>query len=207
MSGRSLRDRQGFWPDAAGIAGVDEAGRGPLAGPLLVAAVILHPDRMIEGLNDSKQLSETERESLFPKIIASAAAYAIIEVPVNRIDQLNIFQATMAGMCEAVLALPQRPDRIRIDGNKLPKNLPAPAEAVVKGDARHAEIAAASILAKVSRDRLMLALDQQHPGYGFARHKGYPTPEHLRLLQTLGPCACHRRSYAPVRAVMAPELF
>ncbi|AVP96058.1 ribonuclease HII [Ahniella affigens] len=207
MTRRPTRNQPGFWPDACGIAGVDEAGRGPLAGPLLVAAVILHPERRIDGLNDSKQLSEAERERLFPMIIESATAFAIIEVSVNRIDQLNIFQATMAGMREAVLALPEQPECIRVDGNKLPKQLPVPAEAIVKGDAHHAEIAAASILAKVSRDRLMLTLDQQFPDYGFGRHKGYPTPEHLAALQAFGPCACHRRSYAPVRALLAPALF
>lgn len=207
MKARLRRTAGAFWPDLPGIAGIDEAGRGPLAGPLLVAAVILDPAKPIDGLNDSKKLSEARREALYTEILERAAAYSIIEVSVSRIDQLNIFQATLAGMREAALALTQSPSLIRIDGNKLPKDLPAPAEAVIGGDALHAEISAASILAKVTRDRTMRQLDQQFPGYGFAQHKGYPTPEHLFALQALGPCDCHRRSYAPVRAVMAPALF
>lgn len=207
MSTRRQTAKRTFWPDQTGIAGVDEAGRGPLAGPLLVAAVVLDPSVPIAGLNDSKKLSEAKREALYPQIIERAAAYAIIEIPVARIDQMNIFQATLAGMREAVLALGAAARQIRIDGNKLPTSLPCPAEAVVGGDAQHAEIAAASILAKVTRDRRMLELDRQFPGYGLAQHKGYPTPEHLSVLQQLGPCACHRRSYAPVRALLTPGLF
>lgn len=181
------------------IAGVDEAGRGPLAGPLAVAAVILDPDRPIAGLNDSKKLSEARREALYPLIIERALAYCVVLVEPDEIDRLNIFQATMAGMSRAVAGLAPAAHAALIDGNKLPKDLPCPGRAIVGGDALEPAISAASILAKVSRDRLMVALDAIHPGYGFAVHKGYPTPAHLSALQQLGPCAQHRRSFAPVR--------
>jgi len=184
------------------VAGVDEAGRGPLAGPLAVAAVILDPDRPIAGLNDSKKLSEAKREALYPQIIERALAYCIVLMEPDEIDRLNIFQATMAGMSRAVAGLTPAAHDALIDGNKLPKDLPCRGRAIVGGDALEPAISAASILAKVSRDRLMVALDTIHPGYGFAIHKGYPTPAHLSALQQLGPCVQHRRSFAPVRLLL-----
>ena len=184
------------------IAGVDEAGRGPLAGPLAVAAVILDPARPIAGLNDSKQLSEAKREALYPLIIERALAYCIVLVEPEEIDSLNIFHATMTGMRRAIAGLAPAAQHALIDGNKLPPDLPCPARAIIGGDALEPAISAASILAKVTRDRLMVQLDALHPGYGFALHKGYPTPGHLASLQRLGPCALHRRSYAPVRLLL-----
>lgn len=183
-------------------AGVDEAGRGPLAGPLAVAAVILDPARPIAGLNDSKKLSEAKREALYPQIIERALAYCVVLIEPDEIDRLNIFQATMTGMSRAVASLVPVAHEALIDGNQLPKNLPCPGRAIIGGDALEPAISAASILAKVSRDRVMVALDGVHPGYGFAIHKGYPTPAHLAALQRLGPCAQHRRSFAPVRLLL-----
>ena len=180
-------------------AGVDEAGRGPLAGPLAVAAVILDPARPIAGLNDSKKLSAAKREALYPQIIERALAYCVVLIEPEEIDRLNIFQATMAGMCRAVAGLSVRAQTALIDGNQLPRELPCPGRAIVGGDALEPAISAASILAKVSRDRLMVAMDAIHPGYGFAVHKGYPTPAHLAALQQLGACPQHRRSFAPVQ--------
>ncbi len=184
------------------VAGVDEAGRGPLAGPLAVAAVILDPGRPIAGLNDSKKLSEAKREALYPQIIERALAYCVVLIEPDEIDRLNIFQATMAGMSRAVAGLTPAADEALVDGNKLPKDLPCRGRAIVGGDALEPAIGAASILAKVSRDRLMVKLDAIHPGYGFAVHKGYPTPAHLASLQQLGPCVQHRRSFAPVRLLL-----
>ncbi|MEY2149439.1 MULTISPECIES: ribonuclease HII [Rhodanobacter] len=183
-------------------AGVDEAGRGPLAGPVAVAAVILDPDRPIAGLNDSKKLSEKKREALYPLILERALACCIVLVEADEIDRLNIFQATMAGMSRAVAGLSRVPGEALIDGNKLPKDLPCAGRAIVGGDALEPAISAASILAKVSRDRLMVAMDDTFPGYGFAVHKGYPTPAHLAALERLGPCPQHRRSFAPVRRLL-----
>jgi ribonuclease HII len=183
-------------------AGVDEAGRGPLAGPLAVAAVILDPSRPIAGLNDSKKLSEAKREALYPQIIERALAWCVVLIEPDEIDRLNIFQATMTGMSRAVAGLAPAALDALIDGNKLPQDLPCPGRAIVGGDALEPAISAASILAKVSRDRLMVAMDLVHPGYGFAVHKGYPTPAHLAALQRLGPCAQHRRSFAPVRLLL-----
>jgi ribonuclease HII len=190
-----------------GVAGVDEAGRGPLAGPVAVAAVILDPARRIDGLGDSKALSEARREALFPRIQSEALAFAIVFVHADEIDRLNILQATMAGMRRAVAALATTPSRVLVDGNRVPPGLGIAAEAIVKGDAKIAAISAASILAKVARDRWMLDLDAAHPEYGFAAHKGYPTPEHLDALRRFGPCPAHRRSFAPVRASMVPQLL
>jgi ribonuclease HII len=190
-----------------GVAGVDEAGRGPLAGPVAVAAVILDPARRIDGLGDSKALSEARREALFPRIQSDALAFAIVFVHADEIDRLNILQATMAGMRRAVAALAMPPSRVLVDGNRVPPGLGIAAEAIVKGDAKIAAISAASILAKVARDRWMLDLDAAHPEYGFAAHKGYPTPEHLDALRRFGPCPAHRRSFAPVRASMVPPLL
>lgn len=193
--------------EAALVAGVDEAGRGPLAGPLVVAAVILDPERPIEGIDDSKALSERRRETLFDLIQTRALAFRIEIIDVARIDALNIFQATMAGMREAVAGLVPTPILARIDGNKIPPGLCCPAEAWIGGDARDQTIGAASILAKVTRDRLMLQLHQYWPDYGFDRHKGYPTAAHLAALQALGPCPEHRRSFAPVRKVLERDLL
>lgn len=194
-------------PSGTLVAGVDEAGRGPLAGPVVVAAVILDPARPIRGLDDSKYLSEERRGVLEPRIRERALAYSVIEVSVSDIDRLNIFHATMQGMSSALAALALLPQIALIDGNRLPKQLCCPARAVIGGDASEPSISAASILAKVARDRLMTALDALHPGYGFARHKGYPTPEHLESLARIGPCEHHRRSFAPVRALLEPQLF
>lgn len=192
---------------SARVAGVDEAGRGPLAGPLVVAAVILDPRRPIPGLGDSKALTQAQREVLFPRILAHALGHAIVVVDADEIDRINIFQATMQGMRRALLALPTAPHAALVDGNKLPADLPCPARAIVGGDASEACIGAASILAKVTRDRIMCELDPRHPHYGFARHKGYPTPEHLDALRRHGPCLAHRRSFAPVREALAAPLF
>jgi ribonuclease HII len=202
---RTLED-----PDLHGfarVAGVDEAGRGPLAGPLVVAAVILDQARPIAGIGDSKALAEARREALFPEILAHALAHCIVVVEVGEIDRLNIFQATMHGMRRALRGLAPMADLALVDGNRLPPDLPCNARAIVGGDASEAAIGAASILAKVTRDRLMRELDRRHPDYGFARHKGYPTPEHLDALLRFGPCSEHRRSFAPVRAAAMPMLF
>lgn len=189
------------------VAGVDEAGRGPLAGPVVVAAVILDATRPIRGLADSKVLSEADRERLAPRIRERAIAYAIIAVDIDEIERLNILGATLVGMTRALLALSTAPTFALIDGNRLPKSLPCTARAIIGGDATQAAISAASILAKTERDRLMREFDPLHPGYGFAKHKGYPTPEHFAALERLGPCAIHRRGFAPVRRLIAPELF
>jgi ribonuclease HII len=184
------------------IAGVDEAGRGPLAGPLAVAAVILNPRRRIDGLDDSKKLTPARREELYAQIVKRALAWCVVLIEVEEIDRINIFQATMAGMTRALVGLSLAAHEAWIDGNQLPKDLPCPGRAIVGGDALVPAISAASILAKVSRDRLMRELDGHHPGYGFASHKGYSTPEHLAVLQQLGPCIQHRRSFAPVRLLL-----
>lgn len=184
------------------IAGVDEAGRGPLAGPVVVAAVILDPARPIKGLADSKVLSATRRDQLALEIRAHVLAFAICIVEAEEIDQLNILGATMAGMSRAVAALSILPTLALIDGNRVPKDLSCRGQAIVRGDATEAAISAASILAKTERDRIMCELDAIHPGYGFAKHKGYPTAAHVESLQRLGPCPQHRRSFAPVRACL-----
>ena len=184
------------------IAGVDEAGRGPLAGPLAVAAVILDPDHPIDGLDDSKKLSPVRREMLYPQIVAHALAWSVVLIEVEEIDRINIFQATMTGMSRALRGLQIPAQQAWIDGNQLPRDLPCPGRAIVGGDALEPAISAASILAKVSRDRLMIALDADWPGYGFAAHKGYGTRLHLEALQRLGPCPQHRRSFAPVRLLL-----
>ena len=192
------------WDIPGLLAGVDEAGRGPLAGPVVAAAVILDDENPIEGLADSKQLSERTRERLFDEIRAKALCCAIAQASVEEIDRLNILQATMLAMRRAVESLRLKPAKVLVDGNRLPV-LKVAAEAVVQGDAKVQAISAASILAKVHRDRLCLQLHQLHPQYGFAEHKGYPTPEHLAALQAHGPCAVHRRSFAPVRAVLGGD--
>ena len=192
------------WDIPGLLAGVDEAGRGPLAGPVVAAAVILDDENPIEGLADSKQLSERTRERLFDEIRAKALCCAIAEASVEEIDRLNILQDTMLAMKRAVESLRLKPAKVLVDGNRLPV-LKVAAEAIVQGDAKVQAISAASILAKVHRDRLCLRLHELHPQYGFAEHKGYPTPEHLAALQAHGACAVHRRSFAPVRAVLEAD--
>ncbi|NHW03379.1 ribonuclease HII [Stutzerimonas degradans] len=183
------------------VAGVDEVGRGPLCGPVVTAAVILDPLRPIQGLNDSKKLSEARREVLFDEIQEKALAWCIARAEVEEIDRLNILHATMLAMQRAVEGLSVLPRLALIDGNRCPV-LSVPSAAVVQGDASVPAIAAASILAKVSRDREMQALDLVYPGYGLAGHKGYPTPAHLQALESLGPTPIHRRSFAPVRVLL-----
>jgi len=185
------------------IAGVDEAGRGPLAGPVSVAAVILDPSRpKIRGLDDSKKLTEAKREALYEKIVDRALAYCVVLVTADEIDRINIFQATMTGMCRALAGLNPSAHEAWIDGNALPRELPCAGRAIVGGDGLEPAISAASILAKVSRDRWMVELDREYPGYGFADHKGYGTPFHLDALKRLGPCPQHRRSFAPVKILV-----
>ncbi|MGH8042561.1 MAG: ribonuclease HII [Rudaea sp.] len=186
------------------VAGVDEAGRGPLAGPVVVAAVILDPARPIAGLADSKTLSARRRELLDAEIRTCALAFSVIEIGCADIDRINILNATLLGMARAIAALQPPPALALIDGNRLPQDLPCPARAIVDGDASEAAISAASILAKVARDARMRELDARFPGYGFARHKGYPTREHFAALERLGPCAEHRRSFAPVQRALFP---
>jgi ribonuclease HII len=194
------------WPDVADLAGVDEAGCAPLAGPVVVAAVILDPARRINGLDDSKVLPEATREKLYARIVERARAWSVVAVEVAEIDRINIFHARMAGMLRALERLACAPAFALIDGNRLPRPLPCPARAVVDGDALAPAISAASIIAKVTRDRMMRELDVHWPGYGFAQHKGYPTPAHCEALRRLGPCPHHRRSFAPVRAALEQEL-
>ena len=186
------------------IAGVDEVGRGPLAGDVVAAAVILDPARPIEGLRDSKKLSEARRQALAELIKERATAWAVARATVEEIDELNILQASLLAMKRAVEALSFQPGYVLVDGNKLPR-WSYPSEPVVKGDDRVPAIAAASILAKVQRDGELLALESEYPGYGFAAHKGYPTSAHLDALKTLGVTPAHRRSYAPVRAILDAE--
>ncbi|PZU55440.1 MAG: ribonuclease HII [Thauera sp.] len=180
------------------IAGVDEAGRGPLCGPVYAAAVILDPARPIDGLNDSKKLSEKKREALAPLIRERALAWAVGIATVEEIDRLNILHATMLAMRRAVEGLALPPDQVLVDGNRIPPGLTVPARAIVGGDASEAAISAASILAKTGRDHEMMALAALYPQYGIAKHKGYPTAEHLAALRAHGPSPIHRRSFAPV---------
>lgn len=188
---------------AGPFAGVDEAGRGPLAGPVVVAAVVFAPGRTpVNGLDDSKLLCARRREELYARIVERALAWHVVAVEVEEIDRINIYQATMIGMRRAVEGVSHVAVAARIDGNVVPKALPCPAEAWIGGDQRDRTIMAASILAKVTRDRLMLALDEQWPYYGFGAHKGYGTPAHLAALAQHGACPHHRRSFAPVRAVI-----
>ena len=196
-------------PRTLRIAGIDEAGRGPLAGPVVVAAVVFAPGRTpINGLDDSKQLGHERRESLYPRIIERALAWKIVFVEADEIDRRNIFQATMHGMRRALEGVMPMAQYARIDGNKLPPGLPCPAEAIIGGDASDRAIMAASILAKVARDRHMQVLHQRYPDYGFDVHKGYPTPFHREALARVGPCPEHRRSFAPVRAALqSRDLF
>jgi len=179
------------------IAGVDEVGRGPLIGDVVAAAVILDPNKPIEGLADSKKLTEKRREKLYIEIIDKALSWNIAVASAREIDEINILHATFLAMQRAVAGLDVAPERVLVDGNRCP-DIPYPCQAVVKGDSKVQAISAASIIAKVFRDRQMLELHQQHPEYGFDRHKGYPTPVHLAALQQYGPLDEHRRSFKPV---------
>lgn len=176
------------------IAGVDEAGRGPLAGPVYAAAVILSPDTVIKGINDSKKLTEKRREELFCEITEQAVAYSVFSVDEKRIDEINILNATFEAMNGAVDGLSVKPDYVLIDGNRI-KNMTLPHETVVKGDAKSASIAAASILAKVSRDRFICEMAKKYPEYGFEKHKGYGTKAHNEAILKHGPCEIHRRTF------------
>lgn len=181
------------------VAGVDEAGRGPLAGSVVAAAVVLDPTRLPQGLDDSKKLTERSREALFETILATSHV-GFCAAPAHTIDTLNIRGATLWAMTQAVLALPAEVGMVLVDGRDVPPGLPCPGEAVVGGDARSLSIAAASIVAKVVRDRMCAVMDHGHPGYSFARHKGYGTALHLEALTAHGPCELHRMSFAPVLA-------
>ncbi|MGI1795887.1 ribonuclease HII [Acinetobacter variabilis] len=188
------------------IAGVDEAGRGPLVGSVVAAAVILDPNNPIEGLNDSKKLSEKKREKLFIEIQEKALAWAIAEASAAEIDEHNILQASLLAMRRAVEALSIQPEHVLVDGNKIPQGLAMSCDAVVGGDALHPEISAASILAKVTRDRQMVEMDQKYPQFGFAKHKGYPTKAHFEAIALHGVIDEHRRSFGPVKKVLAALL-
>jgi len=183
------------------IAGVDEVGRGPLAGDVVAAVVILDQDHGIVGLADSKQLTPERREELYEVIKIRATAFAIARASVEEIDRINILQASLLAMRRAVKMLQHKPDFIYVDGNRCPR-WSYRSEAVIQGDSKIASIAAASIMAKVTRDREMQALDKTYPGYGLAQHKGYPTPFHLQALQELGPCPIHRRTFRPVAELL-----
>lgn len=186
---------------AGPIAGIDEAGRGPLAGPVVAAAVILNRKKIPKGIDDSKQMQAQARDDAYARILECAYAVGVGEASVDEIDLINIRQATHLAMARAVRALAIAADFALVDGNDAPA-LPCPCDTIVNGDARSVSIAAASIVAKVTRDRTMRALDAEHPGYGWFRNKGYPTEEHLRALARLGPCAHHRRSFAPVHNIL-----
>jgi ribonuclease HII len=188
---------------AGPIAGVDEAGRGPLAGPVVAAAVILNRKKIPKGLNDSKKMTAEARETAFAAILDCAIAVGIGEASVDEIDLINIRQATHLAMARAVRALAVAPMFALVDGNDAPA-LPCPCDTIVEGDGRSVSIAAASIVAKVTRDRLMIALHGEHPGYGWITNKGYGTGEHLEALGRLGPCRHHRRSFAPVHNILWP---
>jgi len=193
--------------DARLLCGVDEAGRGPLAGAVFAAAVVLDPARpRINHLIDSKQLDEAERELLAGRIRERAMCWAVASASVEEIDRLNILGASLLAMQRAIVALNVKPDEVCVDGLHVPRGVDAPCRAIVKGDRLVAAISAASILAKVARDAEMLALDARYPAYGFAQHKGYPTPEHLAALRAHGPSEIHRRSFEPVWALLQAEL-
>lgn len=201
MIKQKLQDYRQFQPALANerlVAGVDEVGRGPLAGDVVAAAVILDPDKTIDGLNDSKKLSEKKREQLYEEITDKALVWAVGRASPAEIDQINILQASLVAMQRAVNALATRPRHVLVDGNRCPE-LVMPSTAIVKGDSLVTVISAASIIAKVIRDRELIALDAEYPVYGFARHKGYPTKEHMTALLQNGPCPAHRKSYAPVK--------
>lgn len=184
------------------IAGADEAGRGPLVGSVVAAAVILDPNNPIAGLNDSKKLSEKKREQLFVEIQEKAIAWAIAEASPAEIDEYNILQASLLAMRRAVEKLKVQPEHVLVDGNKVPQGLSMSCDAIVGGDALHAEISAASILAKVTRDHQMVELDRQYPQFGFAKHKGYPTKAHFEAIAAHGVIDQHRRSFGPVKKAL-----
>jgi len=188
------------------VAGVDEAGRGPLAGPVVAGAVILHPDRPIEGLADSKVLTAARRETLAETIRVRSLCWALGQAEAEEIDRLNILQASLLAMQRAVAGLARAPGRVLVDGNRCPR-LSCAVEAIVKGDATVPVISAASIIAKVHRDHLMTELDASFPGYGFVQHKGYPTRAHLQALERLGVSAVHRRSFGPVKKMLNKQLL
>ncbi|MBB4104290.1 ribonuclease HII [Allorhizobium borbori] len=191
----------GYWP----VAGTDEAGRGPLAGPVVAAAVILDPDNIPEGLNDSKKLTEAQRERLFEHIIETALAVAIASSGPERIDATDIRKASLDAMRRAVLSLSVPARFVLSDGRDVPPGTGLPAKAIVKGDSRSVSIAAASILAKVTRDRMMKRADTVYPAYGFAKHAGYPTESHRQAIKDQGACALHRMSFKPLRAIQGKE--
>lgn len=184
------------------VAGVDEAGRGPLAGPVAVAAAILPMECNLPRLNDSKKLSHLVREQLFEQIKAQAVSYHVVLIDAEMIDRMNILQATRMGMYEAVAGLSPTPEEVLIDAVELP-NLSIPSQSIIKGDAKSASIAAASILAKVMRDRLMEEYDREYPQYGFARHKGYGTREHIEAIRKYDVCPLHRKSFEPIRSILS----
>lgn len=184
------------------VAGVDEVGRGPLAGPVVAAAVILDPNNPIEGLMDSKKITEKRREVLAQEIKEKALSWSISRVDIDVIDEINILQASLRAMAISVADLKQQPDFVMIDGNKIPTDLTIKAEAVVKGDDRVPCISAASIIAKVARDQEMIEMDTIYPGYGLAKHKGYPTKVHMEALEKLGITKIHRRSFGPVKKLL-----
>jgi ribonuclease HII len=205
MTGTQDPRQAGFgWRGPGFTAGIDEAGRGPLAGPVVAAAVILDPARPVDGLADSKALSAARREALAPTIRARSVCWGLGWADASEIDTLNILQATMLAMRRAILALRVPPSHIIVDGNRCPDlrglGFECTGEAVVKGDATIASVSAASVIAKVARDDFMRELDGRYPGYGFAAHKGYPTPAHVEALRRLGPSPVHRRSFAPVQS-------
>lgn len=188
------------------IAGVDEAGRGPLAGPVVVAAVMLPQRYELKGLDDSKRLKKDQREALFPLIQEVAICHSVIVVDIDEIEQHNILGATLLGMKRAVQALDQPPTLTMVDGNRAPE-LDCEVHTIIEGDHWVPAISAASVLAKVTRDEIMLAYHHEYPQYGFDHNKGYPTPEHLELLKSHGPCPIHRKTFAPVREALEPKLF
>ncbi len=187
------------------IAGVDEVGRGPLAGPVVAAAVILDPDVLIDGLNDSKQLTEKSRQKLFEEIKTKAVAYSYAFVSEAEIDRINIYQASKKAMFEALGKLNPKPEYVLSDAMPL-EGLKIPFKAIVKGDALSASIAAASIVAKVVRDDFMVKMDLKYPGYNFAKHKGYPTPEHLAAIKKIGICKIHRKTFKPVKEMISKQI-
>ena len=194
-----MLNKMKHWNKNKTVAGVDEAGRGPLAGPVVVAAVILNPEIEIEGLNDSKKISEKKREELFEIIRETAIDWNVQIISAKKIDEINILQATFLGMEKAVENLEVKPEVCLIDGNQLPEKLKHSAQAIIKGDSKFASIAAASILAKVTRDRIMRELHEKFPMYNFKKNKGYPTREHLKAISRYGIISQHRKSYRPVR--------
>jgi ribonuclease HII len=203
----NLRYERKLWRDGLlAVAGLDEAGVGPMAGPVVAAAVIFQPETFIKGVNDSKQLKPDEREAYCTQIYQRALAIGVGVASHGEIDELNIFWATIAASRRAILSLPRTPDHVLVDGRLIPE-LKLPQTRIVGGDRKSFCIAAASIIAKVTRDRMMIEYDAQFPGYGFAQHKGYCTPEHFKVLERLGPSPLHRRSFAPVWEAAQRKLF